>query len=296
MNQYEGQIRNLYLGILNNYPEFAEEDDAHLEYDFAAPEFEELRSAYNLDNIAGNGTASERAERLLHYFAPRLKHESFYDNHVECSAMKLLTYSFENDEHGINCLNKSKILAECCLALGIFARRVFIHPFSPFDFDSHVVCEIFDEQRGKWIMLDPTTDSYFVNEDNVPLSMYEIRTNYLNSEFLTLVSADDKDADLRKAAEKNESINLYFLKNCFRISFETYNGFGERKGLVCLVPEHYPVCRNEELNHRFRVENMPEEYRYLLDAQEKYLEKTNHTEEPTAYSVRSVYAAPERKS
>ncbi len=54
--------------------------------------------------------------------------------------MKLLTYSFENDEHGINCLNKAKILAECCLALGIFARRVFIHPFSPFDFDSHVVC------------------------------------------------------------------------------------------------------------------------------------------------------------
>ena len=145
-------------------------------------------------------------------------------------------------------------------------------------------------------MLDPTTDGYFVNEDNVPLSMYEIRTNYLNSEFLTLVSADDKDADLRNAAEKNESINLYFLKNCFRISFETYNGFGERKGSVCLVPEHYPVCRNEELNHRFRVENMPEEYRYLLDAQEKYLEKTNHTEEPTAYSVRSVYAAPERKS
>ena len=272
MNQYEEQIRNLYLGILNNYPEFAGEDDAHLIYDLASPEWKELRSAYNLENIAGNGTAFERAERLLHYFAPKLKHESFYDNHVECNASQLLAYSFENNEHGINCLNKSKILAECCLALGIFARRVFIHPFSPFDFDSHVVCEIFDEQRGKWIMLDPTTDGYFVNEDNVPLSMYEIRTNYLNSEFLTFVSAEDKDADLRKTAEKNENTNLYFLKNCFRISFETYNGFGERKGSVDLVPEHYSVCGNEELNHRFRVENMPEEYRHLLDAQEKYLE------------------------
>ena len=56
------------------------------------------------------------------------------------------------------------------------------------------------------------------------------------------------------------------------------------------------MCGNEELNHRFRVENMPEEYRHLLDAQEKYLEKTNHAEEPTAYRVGSVYAAPERKS
>ncbi len=235
MNQYEKQTRNLYLGILNNYPEFAGEENAHLEYDFAAPEFEELRSAYDLESVAGNGTAFERAE--------------------------------------------------CCLALGIFARRVFIHTFSPFDFDSHVVCEIFDEQLGKWIMLDPTTDGYFVNADNVPLSMYEIRTNYLNSEFLTFVSAEDKDADLRKAAEKNENTNLYFLKNCFRISFETYNGFGERKGSVDLIPEHYSVCRNEELNHRFRVANMPEEYRHLLDAQEKYLEKTNHAEEPTAYRV-----------
>lgn len=63
MNQYEEQIRNLYLGILNNYPEFAEEDDAHLIYDLASPEWEELRSAYNLDNIAGNGTASERARK-----------------------------------------------------------------------------------------------------------------------------------------------------------------------------------------------------------------------------------------
>lgn len=82
----------------------------------------------------------------------------FYDNHIECNSLKLLEYSFENSENGINCLNKAKIITECCLALGIYARRVFINSFLLFDFDSHVAYEIFDKKLDKWIMLDSTID------------------------------------------------------------------------------------------------------------------------------------------
>lgn len=32
MSQYQEQIRNLYLGILNNYPDFAEGEDVRLTY------------------------------------------------------------------------------------------------------------------------------------------------------------------------------------------------------------------------------------------------------------------------
>ena len=136
---------------------------------------------------------------------------------------------------------------------------MFLYPFSPFDFDSHVVCEIFDERLGKWIMLVPTTG---------------------------------KSEDLQKTRLRNEDINLYFLKNCFRMSYELYNGFGKKADRVNLIPEGYLIKRNEELGHRFRIENMPEEYRHLLDAQEKYLRETNHKKEPAAYSARSVYTPP----
>ena len=292
MNQYQEQIRNLYLGILNNYPEFSDGEDAHLTYDLEAKEWAELRSRYELESVAKTGTAFERAVRLTRYLAPRLTHSSWYDNHVECNALELLAYSFENKEHGINCLNKSKILAECCLALGICARRVFIYPFSPFDFDSHVVCEIFDERLGKWIMLDPTTDGYFVDEDRAPLSMFEIRNGFTSSRFQTFISTTGRRRDLQKTRLHNEGLNLYFLKNCFRMSYELYNGFGKKADRVDLIPEGYLVKKNEELNRRFRAENIPEEYRHLLDAQEKYLCEANHEEEPAAYSVGSVYAPP----
>lgn len=154
MNSYQKQIENLYLGILNNYSNFLNCKKVNLNYDFKAKEFEELKFKYSIKSIAKSGTSFESAKRLLHYFAPILIHNSFYDNHIECNSLKLLEYSFENSGNGINWFNKAKIITECCLALGIYARRVFINPFSLFDFDSHVVYEIFDKKLDKWIMLD----------------------------------------------------------------------------------------------------------------------------------------------
>lgn len=178
--------------------------------------------------MAKGGASFEKAGRLLHYLAPRLAHSSFFDNHVACNALALLSYSFENGERGINCLNRSKILAECCLALGIYARRVFIDPFSPFDFDSHVVCEIFDEGLNKWVMLDPTTDGFFVDEAGAPLSMLEIRNGFLSSRFQTFFSSNGRRRELQKAKSRYERIHLYMMKNGFRMSYEQHNGFGKK--------------------------------------------------------------------
>ena len=84
------------------------------------------------------------------------------------------------------------------------------------------------------------------------------------------------------------------LKNGFRISFEKYNGFG-KKGSICLIPKNYSIYKNESLNHKFRVENMLQEYLHLLKAQEKYLEETNHNKEPIAYSIKFLYESPIKK-
>lgn len=40
---------------------------------------------------------------------------------------------------------------------------------------------------------------------------------------------------------------------------------------------------------------MLQEYLYLLKAQEKYLEETNHNKEPIAYSIKSLYESPIKK-
>ena len=104
------QMTVLYSGILFHNQDFASDEKSVITYHFECPEFAILREKYGLEKTAGSGSDFSRAKRLLHYFAPRLAHSSWYDNHVPCNALDLLEYSLEKPDQGINCLNKSKIL------------------------------------------------------------------------------------------------------------------------------------------------------------------------------------------
>ena len=255
--QLSKQMLDVYSGILFHHQEFETGNGAEPIYEFDCPEFEELRGKYALVKIAGRGSDFVRAKRLLHHLAPRLKHSSWYDNHIECNALRLLEYSFEDPAHGINCLNKSKILAECCLAIGIYARRVRIMPFSPYDSDNHVVTEIYDRTLEKWIMLDPTTDGYFIDEAKTPLSLLEMRHKFANAEFVTYVRSTDTLKDIHASRAKYTDANMYICKNLFYFCVEQYSTFGEKGQYLYVVPAHYSIQETVQANIKYRLENLP---------------------------------------
>lgn len=250
---------HIYSGILFHNREFASENTDKVVYDFSCPEYEELREKYDLPSIAGKGSAFRRARRLMHWMAPRLTHCSWYDNHVECNALKLLEYSLDNPEQGINCLNKAKILEECCLAVGIYARRVSIMPYSPYDWDNHVVTEIYDPDMGKWIMLDPTTDGYFVDGEGQPLSLLELRRKFAAEEFATMVRAADRLRDLGRLKEKYAEMNTYICKNLFYFSVDRTCRFGPSDGVLLVAPLHYSVKECRMANLKYRIAHMGHE-------------------------------------
>lgn len=286
------QIINIHCGNLFNNSEFESGNDDGVIYEFDCPEFEELRNKYDLVEIAGEGSDFVRAKRLLHYLAPRLTHSPWYDNHVECNALKLLEYSFENPEHGINCLNKSKILVECCLAVGIYARRVSIMPSSPYDFDNHVVTEIYDSTFEKWIMLDPTTDGYFISENKIPLSLLEMRSKFANAEFITFVHSKESLRDIRKLQQKHLETNMYICKNLFWFKIEKYSAFGEKGEFLYLIPLNYSVKRTLWANLRYRMANLPEEHN---DLREKFIERAiavDQMPEPPRTDIQSLINKP----
>ena len=290
--QIARQVLDVYNGILFHNREFEGGNGEEFVYEFDCPEFEELRDKYDLVKIAGKGSDFARAKRLLHYLAPRLTHATWYDNHIECNALRLLEYSLNNPEQGINCLNKSKILAECCLAVGIFARRVSIMPFSPYDFDNHVVAEIYDRSLEKWIMLDPTTDGYFIDEAKNPLSLLEMREKFANAEFITYVSATDSLKDIKKLRDKYRITNTYICKNLFYFKAEQYSTFGEKKRYVYFVPRNYSIKATEQANLNYRIANLPAEYE---DYRQTLIERASQFEEyqePARTDVRSMQKKP----
>lgn len=286
------QLLDIFSGILFNNQKFDNGNDSEIVYNFDCPEFAVLREKYALAEIAGKGSDFRRAKNLLHYLAPRLKHSSWYDNHVPCNALDLLEYSLDNPEQGLNCLNKSKILEECCLAIGIYARRIGIMPYSPYDFDNHVVTEIYDRKLKKWIMLDPTTDGFFVDESGTPLSILEIRGKFANAGFCTYVRSTDRLKDLKKLKEKYLQQNFYICKNLFFFYIDKISAFGATGEILAFIPENYSVKEKLIANVKYRIENLPEEHKDFIPELEARLEKLKDYKEDTRTSIDSMEKSP----
>lgn len=293
----ERRVFDIYSGILVNNLEFRPGPSAAPAYALNCPEYETLREKYGLVKLAGTGGAFQRARRLLHHFAPRLTHSSYYDNHVPCDALSLLEYSYERPDQGINCLNKAKILAECCLAVGICARRMGIMPYSPYDNDNHVVTEIYDPDFGKWIMLDPSTDGWFMDESGGPLSILEIRERFAHRQFTTFVTSTDRKNDLRRLWDKHMDLNTYICKNLFWLRVELYNGFGSRGEWLSFVPAGYDLKQNRIAQVEYRLTLWPEaglspeETRRWEEEDRRWLEKVKAAPEDVCYD-RAVLTAP----
>lgn len=280
-------------GILLMHKNFQEGNKGRINYDFACKEYDELKEKYNLEQIAGKGSSFQKAKRLLNYFSSKLAHKSDYDNHIACNSLALLEYSFNNPEHGINCLNKSKIIVELCLAIGIKARRVSIMPYSPYDMDNHVIAEIFDEKLKKWIMMDPTTNGFFIDENKTPLSMFEIRKYFAENKFLTFVACGEKTNNLTKLKEKHLETNWYICKNSFRFVVENYQGFGHGKNEIEVFnfyPTGFSIKKWEMANAKYKLDYIEKhEMRDLMDWARKNYEKTKNLLEAVHYSIETLY-------
>lgn len=237
---YLQDVDEIYImesGILKNNLEFDEGTDYTFTYDFDNEEYPQLIQMYQIDQIAGNGTEFQKAMNLMNEFAPRLAHQSDYDNSVDMNALDLLAYSLDKREHGINCRNKAQILNEMCLALGIYSRKVWIMPNSKYDNDCHVVNEVWDTVLHKWVMLDITNNQYWVDENGHPLSVIEIRTKGANQEFCTPVTVGEKLENLTKLKERHISGFLYIMKNMVYMQYCDRYSVGESENQYLLFPE-----------------------------------------------------------
>lgn len=261
MNRQEAQqmnetLLNVYCGILFHAGTFEAGEAVSFTYRFDCPEFAQLRAAYPIERIAGRGGDFERALRLCRWLAPRLRHKGDYDNHVPCNALALMDYCFEKPDVGINCMNKAKILAECCLSLGIYARRLWMFPASPYDMDNHVVTEVFDRGLNKWIILDPTTGGYFTDGVS-PLSALEARKLFAENGRVTVVLNRQNPGKIDELILKpaNLELNAYYAKNFFRLCLETASGFGAERNVshYNLLPAGVSLQRQELESMRYRI-------------------------------------------
>lgn len=257
--QVDADLLQVYCGLLFNFQKFQHGETFSCSFDFDDEIYAQLKAQYPLERVAGKGGEFERALRLVRWLSPKLVHRGDYElsadrRTVPQTALALLDFAFEKPEHGVNCVAKSLIFTACCLALGICARRVSLYPASPYDGDNHVVTEIYDKKRGKWIMLDPSVNGY-VSDGKEPLSVLEMRERFAKMLPVSVVFPRQDPQKIDLLSRRNHEINTYYAKNLFYFAVELHSSAEGSREECHLIPEGFDVCARmrQNANELFRL-------------------------------------------
>lgn len=185
--------------------------------DFHNPYLKDLRESYKLNDVIKNKKSDlEKAFALSNWIYKTLRiggpagrvQKFFFDAH------KLLDYRFKSK---FECPQFAATMMGCTLATGLTSRLIYLYQFSPtkeelrghFKTDNpikklirpvkvlgtHVINEVWLNEYGKWAMVDSMNDYYFIDENDIPLSVLEIHQRLMNWNFdnLSLIRGPQRE-------------------------------------------------------------------------------------------------------
>jgi len=181
---FQIKLQENLMNLLAENNDFDRPDSipVHFGYVMEDPKLDELREAYGLAEIAGEGDTQTKALNLLNWVGSHTNHNGSYDSPVK-NALAVLEYAYDKGhQNGVNCHDLSIILTEACLAMGIQARSLWLYPADSSDIDRHVITMAYIPENEKWIMLDPSSNCYLSDMDGNILSPLEVREKLAGKE------------------------------------------------------------------------------------------------------------------
>lgn len=144
-----------------------------------------------------------------------------------------------------NCWMHAVVLNEILLSLGYKSKMIRCMPFDIRFTDCHCVVQVYSNQYRKWILLDPSFGSYYVNRQWNPINLREFRESIIYGETVVAALISSKKAD---------QVMNYWIKNLFR--FETYatsefnaESVDGKRIVYSLLPNGYELLNKEYESH-----------------------------------------------
>jgi len=175
-----------------------------------------LRKAYNLDSIAGKGSDVSKILNLMHWIHNLVPHDGQHENPVVKNALSLISVC-KNEGRGLNCRGLATVLNECYLSLGFKSRFVTCYPKDSLgiDYDCHVINMVYAPSLKKWLWIDPTYDTYVMNEKGELLGIEEVRQRIIDNK--PLIISPDANWNHRASETKEHYLSYYMAKNLYRL-------------------------------------------------------------------------------
>jgi hypothetical protein len=264
-NSSNGYDYLMHIGALKVFDDFSYSNCKNfaIEHDIPNNQYLTLKEKYNIEEIAGTGDDFSKAVNLLRWVHNNILHNGGATDveFVPKNSLSILNYSFgKGVEFGVYCRLQAIVFTECCLSLGLAARTIHCLPFSPNDFESHVVSMVYINELKKWVLFDSSNNAYFMNKEGVPLSPLEARESLGNDD--VAVSSDLWPSSNTDINSKIKNYKNYMAKNLFYMKFSKFNTFGTdlvRDQITYhLIPRGFDVQTREIAYCEYAIRNSPE--------------------------------------
>nr|WP_315420002.1 transglutaminase-like domain-containing protein [uncultured Pedobacter sp.] len=178
------------------------------------PNLMRIRTDLRLDSVAGKGNELSKIFNLMHWVHNLIRHDGNSNNPTLKNAIELIKVCREQNR-GVNCRMLATVLNECYLAMGITSRYITCMPKETNFDDCHVINMVYSKDLKKWIWIDPTFDSYVMDEKGNLLGIQEVRERLVKGMPLVL----NADANWNRTAlqSKEYYLQTYMAKNLYRL-------------------------------------------------------------------------------
>ena len=145
--------------------------------DAGCPRLASLREKVPIDAREGRGSQMQRVRALSAWLASSWEHTSSAQ-YAPWDAETIIAWgraqSGHNNQRPITfCVHYAVAFVSACQAVGMAARCAALMG-TPNGADGHFVAEVWFDEFGKWVMVDPNTDALYW-KDGQPLSIAEIQ-------------------------------------------------------------------------------------------------------------------------
>lgn len=172
--------------------------------------YDQLSEIYNLNSIADCNNDFDNAIKLMNWLTDNTYYSGqqlAFHRQLPDNAVDILKFSFgKSFRYAINCRYKAIAFSDILNSVGIKSYPVCLEP-------EHLICQAYIKEQNKWIALDPSFNSYFTDEDNCPLSIFEVRDGFLQNKSPNIVGYNFNGTDECKEVYINNFIrtNLHCI-------------------------------------------------------------------------------------
>ena len=205
----------------------------------------------DLDAIAASDKSTwEKSVELAVFVAKNIPHDNQKEFLRERNAITLWEYS-RRVPTGFNCRWHATLLSELLLSAGIRNSFVTCLPYDKNDGDCHVVNIVWLPELNKWAMIDSDMTEYVTGDNNVVLSLQEMREYFLaDKEFTVNVLPGFENTWVGNDSGK-KYLKAYWAKNLYWFAlYDVYSfdleyaqnadGTGAfKQNYISLVPPDY---------------------------------------------------------